>query len=107
MKVNPIKQKPNKVANNVILQIIGLYFIINTFGCTELRLNKPDLSYTTIPVEHKVVYKQPGKFCGWPANHGIWNWGDEIVVGFEIGYYKPEISAILVTWKTMMSILTE
>lgn len=37
--------------------------------------------------EHTVVvYKEPGRFAGWPANHGIWSWGDEIVVGFEAGY---------------------
>jgi len=31
------------------------------------------------------VYKQPGRFAGWPANHGIWSWGNEILVGFEAG----------------------
>jgi hypothetical protein len=36
--------------------------------------------------EHNVIiYKQPERFAGWPANHGIWSWGDEIVVGFEAG----------------------
>lgn len=35
-----------------------------------------------------VVYRQAGRFGGWPANHGIWSWGDEIVVGFEAGHYK-------------------
>jgi hypothetical protein len=38
--------------------------------------------------EHTVdVYKQPGRFAGWPANHGIWSWGNEIVVGFEAGSF--------------------
>src|SRR5262245_49503909 len=31
---------------------------------------------------HSVVYQESGKFGGWPANCGIWSWGDEIVVGF-------------------------
>jgi hypothetical protein len=35
-----------------------------------------------------VVYREAGRFAGWPANHGIWAWGDEIVVGFERGYFK-------------------
>ena len=35
-----------------------------------------------------VVYREPGRFAGWPANHGIWSWGDEIVVGFKLGYYR-------------------
>lgn len=39
-------------------------------------------------VEHIEVYREAGRFGGWPANHGIWNWGDEILVGFGRGYYK-------------------
>ncbi len=39
-------------------------------------------------VQHVDVYKEPGRFGGWPANHGIWSWGDEILVGFGAGYYK-------------------
>jgi hypothetical protein len=34
------------------------------------------------------VYKEEGRFAGWPANHGIWAWGDEILVGFSRGYDK-------------------
>jgi hypothetical protein len=32
--------------------------------------------------EDVVVYREAGKFAGWPANYGMWAWGDEIVVGF-------------------------
>ncbi|MCC6486967.1 MAG: exo-alpha-sialidase [Candidatus Hydrogenedentes bacterium] len=38
--------------------------------------------------ENVVVAKEATRFGGWPANHGIWSWGDEIVVGFQWGYYK-------------------
>jgi hypothetical protein len=38
-------------------------------------------------VKHVDVYKLPGRFGGWPANHGIWSWGNEILVGFEAGYF--------------------
>jgi len=37
-----------------------------------------------------IVYREAGRYGGWPANHGIWSWGDEIVVGFEIGYLEPK-----------------
>jgi hypothetical protein len=37
---------------------------------------------------HIIVYKEPGRYAGWPANHGIWQWGNEILVGFEIGHIK-------------------
>ncbi len=39
-------------------------------------------------VQHVEVYKEAGRYGGWPANHGIWQWGDEILVGFESGYFK-------------------
>ena len=35
-----------------------------------------------------LVYKESGRFGGWPANHGIWAWGNEIVVGFSAAYFK-------------------
>ncbi len=39
-------------------------------------------------VQQVKVYSEPGRFAGWPANHGIWSWGDEILVGFSRGYDK-------------------
>ena len=39
-------------------------------------------------IKNVIVYQQQGRFGGWPANHGMWAWGDEIVVGFEAGHYK-------------------
>ncbi len=32
--------------------------------------------------EHVVVYREEGKFAGWPANYGMWAWGNELVVSF-------------------------
>ena len=40
------------------------------------------------PLSHKEVCFETGRFAGWPANNGIWSWGNEIVVGFVLGYYK-------------------
>ncbi|MEX2016715.1 MAG: hypothetical protein WD873_08725, partial [Candidatus Hydrogenedentales bacterium] len=39
-------------------------------------------------VDNVVVFQEDDRFGGWPANNGIWNWDDEIVVGFTLGYYK-------------------
>jgi hypothetical protein len=39
-------------------------------------------------VRHVVVYREEGRFAGWPANHAIWAWGDEVLVGFSRGSYK-------------------
>ncbi|MHC4619550.1 MAG: hypothetical protein ACYTEQ_17530, partial [Planctomycetota bacterium] len=38
-----------------------------------------------------LVYYDPSRFAGWPANNGLlWNWGDELVVGFETGNFCCE-----------------
>jgi hypothetical protein len=38
-------------------------------------------------VRHVPVYAQPGRFGGWPANFGLWQWGDEIACGFGAAYF--------------------
>jgi hypothetical protein len=38
-------------------------------------------------MNHIVIYREPGRYAGWPANYGIWSWGNEIVVGFTVGYH--------------------
>ena len=38
--------------------------------------------------QNVVVFREAGHFAGWPANHGIWSWGNEIVVGFEVGHFR-------------------
>jgi predicted neuraminidase len=45
-------------------------------------------SKATAAPRHVPVYDVDGMFGGWPANHGIWSWGNEIVVGLSIGYYR-------------------
>jgi hypothetical protein len=35
-----------------------------------------------------LIYREPGRFGGWPANHGIWSWNNEILVGFSSAYFK-------------------
>lgn len=40
--------------------------------------------------EHVVIYKEAGRYAGWPANYGIWAWGNEIVVGFTSGHHQAD-----------------
>jgi hypothetical protein len=39
-------------------------------------------------VIHTVVCYEKGKFSGWPANGGVWSWGQEILVSFQTGNYR-------------------
>ena len=58
-----------------------LVFVISLAWAPVARAQK-------IAAEHVKVYHEPGRFGGWPANHGIWAWGDEILVGFSAGYHQ-------------------
>jgi len=60
----------------VLLLIIG-------FTC----LQSVGASAPTIE-SHNVVHGAAGKFAGWPANHGMWIWDNEILVGFSTGVHK-------------------
>jgi predicted neuraminidase len=39
-------------------------------------------------IRHIPVYAVDGRFGGWPANHGMWAWENELLFGFGAGYYK-------------------
>ena len=41
-----------------------------------------------VPPTHVVIARAAGRYGGWPANHGIWTWGNEILVGFSWGHMR-------------------
>jgi len=38
--------------------------------------------------QNVTVFQQPGRYGGWPANGGMWAWGDELVVDFTGAWFK-------------------
>ncbi|MBI5084741.1 MAG: exo-alpha-sialidase [Acidobacteria bacterium] len=48
----------------------------------------PAAHSANVPARHVVVYRVQGRFGGWPANHGIWSWGNEILCGFSAAWFK-------------------
>lgn len=41
---------------------------------------------------HQVtIYREANRYAGWPANYGIWGWGNEIVLGFTLGHLKAGV----------------
>ena len=58
------------------------------FADAKLEILKPGSPTTAAPTvrpasrENVIIYKEAGRYGGWPANHGLWQWGDEMVVGF-------------------------
>jgi hypothetical protein len=57
-----------------------------------LSIGTTSAAQETLRFDHGIVFFEEGRFAGWPANNGAWNWGDEIVVGFTLGYYKAKPS---------------
>lgn len=43
-------------------------------------------------VDHVTVWREASRYGGWPANHGIWAWGDEVVCGFTAGQLVPGVT---------------
>ena len=48
-------------------------------------------------MEHSVVCFNPEKFSAWPANGGIWSWGNEILVSYNRGGFNPEATGHRIT----------
>lgn len=71
--------------------------ILAVFSMTLMFCLTLQAEERTLDVKHVKVYYEPGRFGGWPANHGMWSWGNELLVGFSRGWYKdlgPERHAI-------------
>ena len=56
-------------------------FILCTMALTNCQTDQEN-------IKHIKVYYEPGMYGGWPANNGIWIWGNEILAGFSKGFYK-------------------
>ena len=54
-------------------------FYTNMAGATDPKVLK-----------HVTVYHESGRFGGWPANHGVWVWGNEILVRLQRGVFPVE-----------------
>ena len=77
---------PNREGKTMIIRVAVLHLGLSlavVAGAAEPPPVIPD------SMKHVIVFKEEGRFGGWPANHGIWSWGNEILVGFEAGYLKP------------------
>ena len=44
-------------------------------------------------MRHVLVDVEKGSFFGWPANNGIWSWGNEIVVSYSICEYEEHVDS--------------
>ena len=71
--------KRTRANKTSVLSVVALCLLAGVVGCS-----------TGTRIKHVIVYKEPGRFCGWPANYGTWSWGNEILVGFKFAYYQAK-----------------
>lgn len=43
-----------------------------------------------VSIAHHEVYRRRGAFAGWPANYGLWAWGEEVLSVFAVGRVGPK-----------------
>lgn len=67
--------------------LLKLLILVSSVACADAQ-QADAKSLGTVDAIRVKVYSEPGRFGGWPANHGIWSWGQEILVGFSAGYSK-------------------
>ncbi|MCA9076526.1 MAG: exo-alpha-sialidase [Planctomycetaceae bacterium] len=64
------------------LQSVSLSLALLSLISTSIAAAEPAVE------QHVLIYGEDGKFGGWPANHGMWMWGDEVLVGLSTGIHK-------------------
>lgn len=68
--------------------VSGLIFILILSACTTKSVKESSVALSV--VQHGIVFYEEGRFGGWPANHGIWSWDNEILVGFVVADHKEK-----------------
>jgi len=63
--------------NRALIAILSATMMSSAYGADAPKV-----------IRHVSVYSKSGRYGGWPANHGIWTWGSEIVVGFSAAYFQ-------------------
>lgn len=79
-----MKSRPTKLGS--FLTGASLVFLLS--ACAQ-PAKVQSATESNIPnVTHVKVFYEQGKFGGWPANWGMWNWGNEILVGYTMANHK-------------------
>ena len=67
------------------------FFVVKRSGwCYTVQKSSNRKRGRKIKMRQVTIYREPGRYAGWPANYGIWAWDNEIVVGFTVGYHKSD-----------------
>ncbi|MCC5928798.1 MAG: exo-alpha-sialidase [Cyclobacteriaceae bacterium] len=68
----------------MVREIIWLAAILSLFTACK----KQEKTAENSDVQHISVYHEAGKFAAWPANGGMWAWGDELLVCYSVADHE-------------------
>ncbi len=72
--------------NTKLILLTSVIFTMLAPACRNGGVKRKTTSSPNI--KHGIIFYEEGRFAAWPANHGIWSWGDEILVGFVEADFK-------------------
>lgn len=77
-----------------LVVLVGVCVAVLCVGCSSLWRDAAPHAGEADKSRQYIVASEPGKFCGWPANNGVWTWdgGKEILVGFEFADFMEKES---------------
>lgn len=76
------------ISRTVICSFVLLALTLLQSGDSLSAQEKATTLTVLTDARHKIVYAEPKRFGGWPANFGVWSWGNEILCGFARGHFK-------------------
>ncbi|MGQ8335798.1 sialidase family protein [Sunxiuqinia sp. A32] len=59
----------------ISVKVFVILILSSVLSCVSAKEKNKD-------IDNVKVYYEKGKYGGWPANWGIWSWGNEVLVGF-------------------------
>lgn len=84
-----MENQKDKIKRNIKISLVlnvGLaVFLVSYKNNSDLKEKVPETD-----IQHGIVFYEEGRFGGWPANHGIWSWDNEILVGFVEADHKEK-----------------
>lgn len=75
-------------ARHLMGQLLVLFILTLLLACGSGSPKTDAVGNTDLRVQHVNVFYEKDKFAGWPANWGMWNWGNEVLVGYTLANHK-------------------
>ncbi len=89
----------NRYFKTLITVSYLLLIAVSFIGLSSCTASNHDNKQDTNAKNVKVFYEK-GKYGGWPANWGVWSWGNEILVGFTMADHLDKESGHTFNQKT-------